>query len=183
MRPEDTKAKTSRSAGSQRAQDRPAGQRRSLSASRRCRSRSIAIMTASSMSWSRNGLVRKSTAPPFMALTRHRNVAMAGHEDDRYMNVRLGEFGLKVQAAQSGQPDVQDQAARDIRKLALQHFGGRAEQLNLQSDRLKKVAEGSAHRYVVLDNEDDRFPGACRDWRRFWAFRHNASPWCEGRTN
>src|SRR5258708_469726 len=39
------------------------------SASRTCRSRCRAAATASSMSWSRNGLARKSTAPAFMART------------------------------------------------------------------------------------------------------------------
>jgi hypothetical protein len=53
----------------------------------------------------------------------HRNVAMASHEDDWNVNVRLGKFGLKVQPAQSGQPDVKDQAAGDVWKLALQHLG------------------------------------------------------------
>src|SRR6516162_6906912 len=40
-----------------------------LSSSHRFRSRSIAAFTASSMSCSWKGLVRKSTAPPFIALT------------------------------------------------------------------------------------------------------------------
>src|ERR1700746_667514 len=41
----------------------------SRSTTRRCRSRSMAVSTASIMSWSRNGLEMKSTAPPFMART------------------------------------------------------------------------------------------------------------------
>ena len=36
----------------------------------------------------------------------HRDVAMAGHEDNWNVNVRFGQFGLKLQSAQSGQPDV-----------------------------------------------------------------------------
>ena len=40
-----------------------------LSSSRLFRSRSIAVATASSISWWRNGLVKKSIAPAFMALT------------------------------------------------------------------------------------------------------------------
>src|SRR5882672_8952556 len=68
MRPDETKAKTSRSRGV-RVSSRVCKLPTIWSASRRFRSRSIAITAASSMSWSRNGLVRKSTAPLFMALT------------------------------------------------------------------------------------------------------------------
>ena len=62
---------------------------------------------------------------------RHRNIAMAGHEDDWNVNVRLGQFGLKVQAAQSRQSDVEDQAAGNVRKLSLQYFWRRTERLDL----------------------------------------------------
>jgi hypothetical protein len=72
---------------------------------------------------------------------------MAGHEND--WNVRLGEFGLKVQPAQSGQPDVKDQAACDVRKLALQHFGRRTEHLNLQAHRFKKIGQRPVRRCIV----------------------------------
>ena len=85
---------------------------------------------------------------------------MAGHKDDWNVNVCLGELGLKVQAAQSWQPDIEDQAAGNIWKLALQHFGRRTEHLNPQTHRLKKIGERPAHGFVVVDNEDNRLPGA-----------------------
>jgi hypothetical protein len=47
---------------------------------------------------------------------------------------------LKVQAAQSGQPDVEDQTASNIRKLALHQFGGRTKHLHPQSHRSKASA-------------------------------------------
>ena len=95
----------------------------------------------------------------------HRNVAMAGHEDDWNLNVGLGQLGLKIQPALSGQPDVKHQAAGDIRQPALQHFGRRTEHLNLQSHRLEKIAEPSAYRRVVFNDEDDRFLRADRRMR------------------
>jgi len=55
-------------------------------------------------------------------------------------DVRLGQFGLKVQAAQSWQPDVEDQAAGNVRKLALQHFGRRTEHLNRKPP-IEKIGE------------------------------------------
>jgi hypothetical protein len=81
---------------------------------------------------------------------------VASDEDDWGVNVRLGQFGLKVEAAQSWQPYVKHQATGGIRELALQHFGRRTECLNPQSHRLKKIDERSPHRCVVFNNEDDR---------------------------
>lgn len=74
---------------------------------------------------------------------------MAAHEDDWNMDIGLGQFGLEIEAAQARQSDVEHQAARGHGKLALQHIRRRAEQLNLQSDRLKKVTDRSADRLVV----------------------------------
>src|SRR3979490_340640 len=69
----------------------------------------------------------------------HRNIAMAGHENDWNVNVRLGQFSLKVEAAQSGKPDVEHQTAGNVRQLALQHVGGRTEYLNPKAYGLKQV--------------------------------------------
>ncbi|MGY4427774.1 hypothetical protein ACVWWO_000251 [Bradyrhizobium sp. F1.13.1] len=77
---------------------------------------------------------------------------MAGHEDNGNINVRLGQFTLEVQTAHSWQPNVEDQAAGDIWKRALQHFGCRTEYLNLQSDRCKEIAERFTHQFIVFDN-------------------------------
>jgi hypothetical protein len=58
------------------------------------------------------------------ALVAAYRIAMAGHKNDWNVNVRFGELELKVQATQSRQPDVEDQTACNIRKLAPQQFGG-----------------------------------------------------------
>jgi hypothetical protein len=81
---------------------------------------------------------------------------MSSHEDNWNLNVLLDQFGLKVEPAQSGQPDVKDQATRDIRKSALQHFGRRSKHLDLQAYRLKQIGQRPAHRDIVVDNNDDR---------------------------
>src|ERR1700737_3404023 len=44
----------------------------------------------------------------------HRNIAMAGHEDDWNVNVRLGQLALKIQAVFSGQPDANPTPAGDL---------------------------------------------------------------------
>src|ERR1700722_18371992 len=75
----------------------------------------------------------------------HRDVAMTSHEDDWNVDVSLGQLGLKVQPARSGQPDVKDQTTGDVWQLAVQHFGCRTERLNLQAYRLKKIGQRPAH--------------------------------------
>ena len=45
---------------------------------------------------------------------RHRNVAMGRNEDDRYHNARGAKFRLQIEAAQARQPNVQDEATRDV---------------------------------------------------------------------
>jgi hypothetical protein len=76
---------------------------------------------------------------------RHRDIAMAGHKNDWNVNVRFGQLELKVQAAQSRQPDVEDQTASDIGKLTPQQFGGGTEHLDPQAHRFEKIGERSAH--------------------------------------
>ena len=51
---------------------------------------------------------------------------MTGHEVDWNMNLSLGQFGLKVQSAQSGQPNVKDQAAGDSGSLLSSISGAEA---------------------------------------------------------
>src|SRR5271168_1828127 len=54
------------------------------------------------------GLGQEINGSGFHRLDRHRDVAMTRHEDDRNANTCLGQFGLKVEAADTRQPDVQD---------------------------------------------------------------------------
>jgi hypothetical protein len=52
---------------------------------------------------------------------------------------------------------------------------GRTEQLDPQAYRSEKTAESRAHRFIVVDDEDDSFGGACKVVWRFWAPGHNVS--------
>jgi hypothetical protein len=72
------------------------------------------------------------------------------------VDARFGKVDLKIEAAQSGQPDVKNQAAGDIRKLALQKFGSRTEHFDPQAHRPEKIPERLPHRFVIIDNVDDR---------------------------
>ncbi|MGY3441201.1 hypothetical protein ACVW17_001202 [Bradyrhizobium sp. USDA 4473] len=107
-----------------------------------------------------------------MALTVIGIIAVTGHEYDRNMNVGLGQLRLKVEPAQPGQPDVQDQAARDIRKLVLQKFMRRPEHGGPQADRPEQIVQCVPHRGIVVDDEHDRILGVCG--RRCGASSHHA---------
>ena len=103
---------------------------------------------------------------------RHRDIPVTRHENDRNANIGLRQLGLKVEAAQPGQPDVEDQAAGNVRKLALQKLVRRTEHFDPQPHRPEKVAQRFTHRRVVVDNKDDRFLGACEGGRRCWTAVH-----------
>ena len=83
-----------------------------LIASRYMRSRSMPIATASNMSCSRNGFVRKSTAPAFIALA---DMGVLAYSVMKMMGIsRAGEFGLKIEAAHARPSDVEHQTARGM---------------------------------------------------------------------
>src|SRR5712664_3908260 len=106
---------------------------------------------------------------------RHRDVAVTRHKDDRDANIRLSQFGLKVETADPRQPDIEDQAACNIGHLDLRKFAGRTEQLDPQAYRSEKTAQSRAHRYVVVDDEDDSFRRSRGGVFRFWAPGHSVS--------
>jgi hypothetical protein len=80
---------------------------------------------------------------------------MAGYHDNRDVNVRRGQLSLEVEAAHSGQPDVEHNAAWRVREPVLQEFRRRAEQSWLEADRSKQAAQRIANLRVVIDDEDD----------------------------
>ena len=81
---------------------------------------------------------------------------MTGHENDRNVDARLGEFGLELETAHSRQSDVEHQATCCRGELALQQFRRRTEHLHLQADRPEQAAERLAHHRIVVDDIDDR---------------------------
>ena len=109
---------------------------------------------ASSKSWSRNGLVRKSIAPALHRPDGHRDIAIPGHEDDRELDVRGGELSLKIKTASSGQPDIEHQAGRPIRPTGLEEFIYRSEQLRLQPDGSEQAADELPDCGVVIDDDN-----------------------------
>src|SRR5260370_26526172 len=85
----------------------------------------------------------------FHGLDGHGYIAVAGHEYDRNMDIRLGELGLEIEPAYSRQSDVEHEAARHVGKVASPEIPGRAECPGLESDRAKQASERLAHRFIV----------------------------------
>ena len=113
------------------------------SAFRRVRSRSSATVTASTMSWSRNGLIRKVHSACLHRPDRHWNVAVAGHKDDGNGNVRFRQLVLEVKASEPRQSDVKHKAAHHVRQLASEQLRGRTEQVRLEADQVEDALSKS----------------------------------------
>src|SRR5215475_3757792 len=85
----------------------------------------------------------------------HRNIAMSRNKHDWKSNIRVHQPRLEVEAAQSGQSDVEYEAAWNIRALALQELLRRCKYLDPQLYRLKEPRKRLTHRGVVVHDEDD----------------------------
>jgi hypothetical protein len=98
-------------------------------------------------------------APAFIALT---DIGMSPWPVIKMIgiaNIRLSQFGLKVETANPRQPDIEDQTACNIWRLDLLKFVDRTEQFDPQAHRSEKTAESRAHRHIVVDDANDRFLG------------------------
>jgi hypothetical protein len=88
---------------------------------------------------------------------------MTRHEYNRNLNVRFVQLGREIETAQPWQPDVEDEAACHIPKVAPQQFGSRSKQFHPKADRSKQASERFAQGLVVVDDEDDWLFGCA--WR------------------
>src|SRR5271157_876505 len=86
----------------------------------------------------------------------HRDVAVPGDEDDRELDVRGGEFSLKVEAASPRQPDIEHQAGGSVRPSGLEEFIYRSEQLRLQPDGSEQAADRLPDCGIVVDDDYGR---------------------------
>ena len=86
---------------------------------------------------------------------RHGDVSVARYHDNGDVNIRSNQLSLEVEAAHSGQPDVEHNTTRRRGELVLQEFRRRAEQSGLKADRSKQAAQRFANLRVVIDDEND----------------------------
>ena len=81
---------------------------------------------------------------------------MSCDENDGNRKARIGKLRLEIEAAQSGQPDIKHQAARNRREARLQQVRCGFKQLDLLADRHEEAADRSPYDWIVIDDEDDR---------------------------
>jgi hypothetical protein len=72
------------------------------------------------------------------------------------MQAAPGEFLLKRQAALATQPDVEDQAAGPVVLRKSEELLRRREGLDAQADRNQQLVRGKPHRFVIVDDTDNR---------------------------
>src|SRR5437016_11779749 len=93
---------------------------------------------------------------------RHGNVAVPGEEDDRQRRVRVGKLLLQVEAAQSREADVEQEASRSMPSGAAQERLSSREDFHDQSHVREQSSEGIANGPFIVDDEDNRAVGAQR---------------------
>ena len=79
---------------------------------------------------------------------------MARDEDDRQMHARLGELSVKVQSAQSGQTNVENEAARPVRDAVPHEIRRGAECLDPQAHGGEQICQRLAQGLVIIDDKD-----------------------------
>src|SRR6266851_2985032 len=65
---------------------------------------------------------------------RHRDIGVTADENNRQVQICLGQLLLKIEPALSGQPDVEHQAPGEIGRMAIDEFLDRGKCLDAQSD-------------------------------------------------
>src|SRR5262249_55212693 len=77
---------------------------------------------------------------PLHRLNRHGNIAMSRDEDNRKVSFGSGEFLLEVEAALTGQPDIEHQAHRSGGWFGLQKVSNGCKQLTINTERSQQAA-------------------------------------------
>src|SRR5437588_12143108 len=90
----------------------------------------------------------------FHGLHRHGNMPMPGDEDDGDPDARVNQLVLKVQAVDSRESYVQNQATWTIWPFAAEEFLRRPEGLGTQAHRLQHALDGGANQVIVIDDEN-----------------------------
>src|SRR5262249_52808853 len=89
-------------------------------------------------------------------LDRHWNVGMSGQEDDGLRFAPGIQVLLEIEAAQSRQAHVQNQASRALVSLGFNQLLRRGKAGRVQTDRLHQFLDGLAYAFIVVDYENER---------------------------
>src|ERR1700686_3018798 len=89
-------------------------------------------------------------------LNAHGDVAVGSDEDNRDPDVALVQLTLKIDPANSRQPHVEDQTAREVGTVAGEKFSRRSEGFDWQVYRFQQAPNGIAHGGIIIHNENYR---------------------------
>ena len=152
---------------------------------RRVRSRAMAAVTASSRVWSRTGLVRKSTAPAFIAWT---VIGISPWPVRKMTGSGLPlrrKLLLQIEPACPWHADVEDQAAGTVGQLRVQQLARCSETNRIETDGQHELLERSPDFLVVVNDENQRavFFSVRRNHRNASGFHPRARLWAERRSS
>jgi len=83
----------------------------------------------------------------------HRKVPMAGDKHNWQRTVEIRELLLQIQAGETRQLDIENQAPDAFARQALKELVCRSEQLDVVSTRSKQATEALPHRRIIIDNK------------------------------
>jgi len=89
------------------------------------------------------------------SMHRHRNIAMAGKENDGQRNTGVVHFALQVQSAHSRHVNVEDHTPLGFHRFNGEKFQRRPECLHGQAYRFNQRRQPFPNRYIVVDQEND----------------------------
>ena len=102
------------------------------------------------------GLLQEVDRAALDRLDAHRHRGVAGEKDDGLVAAPPFELPLEVEAVPARHPDVEQQTRGPVRRLAGEELRRRREGLGLQAVGAQQPLQGSGHRGLVVDDEDDR---------------------------
>ena len=100
------------------------------------------------------GLLQEVEGALLHGLDRHRDVTVAGDEDDRNDGATQVELLLQLEPAHAGHAHVEHQATRLARLVGLEELARRGEGARREADGFQQETQGVTHAFIVVHDED-----------------------------
>src|ERR1700761_8011147 len=92
---------------------------------------------------------------------------MTGDEDDWNMYACIAQLVLKIEAADSGKPHVENETTGDIGAVVLEKILRGSKSFRGQSHRLEEAADSRAYTIVIVNDEDSTSTLRCHSMSLF----------------
>ena len=107
-----------------------------------------------------NGLGQEIHGASFHRFYGHRDIAVAGHENDRQHKVRILHFALEIQPTKARHPHVEHETSEAFTvAAAVEELACRSEGVDLITGRFDQPRQCSPNGGIVIDDKDRR--GSC----------------------